>query len=171
MCKTTRKQPTMKTKGMLKHLAVGVMASIVCVTNVRAQSAEALINKLLEKGILTQKEAEDLKQEAGQTNLVSASKWRINDAIKNITLFGDLRFRYEYRGAENVAGSGGTGSSYVRERFRYAARIGLRGDLFDDFYYGLRLETSSNPRSPWVTFGDDSNPTPFAKNSDGIGVG
>ena len=102
------------------------MALMLCITNVRAQSADSLINKLLEKGILTEKEAQDLKKEAGQTNLVSASKWRINDAIKNISLFGDLRFRYEYRGAENVAGSGGIGSSYVRERFRYAARIGLR---------------------------------------------
>ena len=147
------------------------MTLMLCITNVRAQSADSLINKLLEKGILTEKEAQDLKKEAGQTNLVSASKWRINDAIKNISLFGDLRFRYEYRGAENVAGSGGTGSSYVRERFRYAARIGLRGDLFDDFYYGLRLETSSNPRSPWITFGDDTGTTPSAKNSDGVNIG
>lgn len=147
------------------------MALTVCLTNVRAQTADALINKLIEKGILTEKEAQDIKKEAGQTSLVSASKWRINDAIKSIGLFGDLRFRYEYRGAENVAGSGGTGSSYVRERFRYAARIGLRGELFDDFYYGLRLETSSNPRSPWVTFGDDTGTTPSAKNSDGVNIG
>ena len=35
----------------------------------------------------------------------------------------------------------------------------------------MRLDTASNPRSPWITFGDDSNPTPFAKNSDGINVG
>ena len=148
------------------------MALILCRTNVRAQSTDALINKLLEKGILTQKEAQDLKkEEAGETNLVSASKWRINDAIKNISLFGDLRFRYEYRGAENVAGSGGTGNSYVRERFRYAARIGLRGDLFDNFYYGLRLETASNPRSPWITFGDDTGTAPSAKNSDGVNIG
>src|SRR2546426_7370061 len=143
----------MKSKRMLRHLAVGSMALMLCATNVRAQSADALINKLLEKDILTQKEAQDLKQEAGQTNLVNASKWRINEAIKNISLFGDLRFRYEYRGAENVAGSGGTGSSYVPERFCYSPRIGLRGDLFADFFYGLRLETSSNPRSPSITFG------------------
>ena len=50
-------------------------------------------------------------------------------------------------------------------------RVGLRGELFDDFYYGVRIETSTNPRSPWVTFGDDTNPTPSAKNSDGINIG
>src|SRR5207248_11205005 len=120
---------------------------------------------------LTEKEAEQIKNETSSTNVVSASKWKIDQAIKSIGLFGDLRFRYEYRAAENVPGSGGTGSSYVRERFRYAARFGVRGDLFDDFYYGLRLETSSNPRSPWVTFGDDTATTPSAKTSDGINIG
>src|SRR5690349_696523 len=122
------------------------------------QSADALINKLVEKGILTQKEGQDLLAEtAPSTNLLSASKWKLNDAIKNITLFGDVRFRYEHRSAQNFpAETGDPQSAYYRERFRYAVRLGLRGDLFDDFYYGLRLETSSNPRSPWVTFGDDT---------------
>ena len=46
----------------------------------------------------------------------------------------------------------------------------MRGDLFDDFYYGLRLETSSNPRSPWVTFGGAS-PGPFGKSNTGVDIG
>ena len=66
---------------------------------------------------------------------------------------------------------GASGSTYERERFRYAVRVGIRGDLLDDFYYGLRLDTSSNPRSPWITFGDDSNPTPSSKSSDTIAIG
>ena len=141
------------------------LSSILFAVQSPAQSADALINKLLEKGILNEQEAKDLKQETYQTNLVSASKWKLSDSIKNINLYGDLRFRYEYRGAENNSPlSGASGSAYERERFRFAARIGLRGDLFDHFYYGLRLETSTNPLSPWVTFCDDSNSTPSAKN-------
>src|SRR5437867_7593749 len=109
----------MKSKRMLRHLAAGSMALMMCITNVRAQTADALINKLLEKGILTEKEAQDLKKEAGQTNLVSASKWKLSDSIKNINLFGDVRFRYEYRAAENPAAYTLTpGNAYVRERFR-----------------------------------------------------
>src|SRR5690348_15100035 len=106
-------------------------------TRVQAQSADALINKLVQKGILTDQEAKDLMSETMQTNQVSSSKWKISDAIKSIQLFGDLRFRYEYRGADNAPGSGSTKDDYVRERFRYAVRIGIRGDLFDNFYYGL----------------------------------
>lgn len=136
--------------------------------------ADALINKLVEKGILTDKEAKDLLAETARTtNEVSPSKWKLSQAIKDIGIFGDIRFRYEYREtANNAPGlSGSSQEDYYRERFRYALRFGIRGDLFDKFYYGLRLETSTNPRSPWVTFGDDSNPTPSAKNSDGINVG
>jgi hypothetical protein len=154
-----------------KTVAAGALACAVLTGNAQNQSADALINKLLEKGILTQKEADELRGEAVQTNVPSASKWRIDKAIKEIGLFGDLRFRYEHRSAENVPGSGATGDNYVRDRFRYAARIGLRGDLFDNFFYGLRVDTSSNPRSPWVTFGDDTSTTPSAKNSDGINIG
>src|SRR2546430_16558668 len=99
----------MKSKRMLRHLAVGAMTLMLCITNVRAQSADSLINKLREKGILTEKEPHDLKKEAGQTNLVSASQWSINDAIKNISRFGDLPFRYEYRGPENLPSSGRPG--------------------------------------------------------------
>lgn len=154
-----------------KTIAVAIFACACLAPNLPAQSADALINKLLEKGILTEKEAQELKNDVTQTNTPPASKWKISDAIKSIGLYGDVRFRYEYRAADNVPGSGESGSTYERERFRYAVRIGLRGDLFDDFYYGLRIETSSNPRSPWVTFGDDTNPTPSAKNSDGVNIG
>jgi hypothetical protein len=140
--------------------------------------ADALVHKLVQKGILTEKEGQDILAETitnmpNIASLSSASKWKLNNAIKNIELFGDVRLRYEYRGAANNAPGldGSNNRDYYRERFRYALRFGLRGELFDNFYYGLRLETSTNPRSTWVTFGDDSNPTPSAKNSDGINIG
>jgi hypothetical protein len=160
----------MKSIKTYQTLGLTALATLAATTHAPGQSAEALVNKLVQKGVLTEKEGKDLMSET-DTNLVSASKWRLNQAFKNINLFGDVRFRYEYRGADNAPKSGSTTDDYMRERFRYAVRIGLKGDLFDDFYYGVRLETSTNPRSPWVTFGDDSNPTPSAKNSDGIGIG
>jgi len=171
----------MKTIRLCRALALGALVwmaalGIGVVTN--AQTSDPALNALVKKGFLTEQEAKDALADA-QTNLVSgseeklpsASKWKISDAIKSIGLYGDLRFRYEYRGADNAPGSGASGDTYYRERFRYAVRVGLRGDLFDDFYYGLRVETSSNPRSPWVTFGDDTNPTPSDKTKDTIGIG
>ncbi|HWX20865.1 MAG TPA: putative porin [Candidatus Binatia bacterium] len=151
---------------------VSLAAAIASQAQTQKLSPEALLDKLVKKGVLTDQEAQELMTDGTQTNLPSASKWKINDAIKSIQLFGDVRFRYEYRAAENPGpASGAAGNTYYRDRFRYALRAGLRGDLFDDFYYGLRLETSSNPRSPWVTFGDDTASTPSAKTSDGVNVG
>ncbi len=169
----------MKTKLTCKALITAALASGACVTQLQAQqSADALINKLVQKGILTEKEAKEIMAEGSQTNNAAvASKWKIDKAIKEIGLFGDVRFRYEYRGTENAPGSGTTGNAFYRERWRYALRLGVRGDLFDNFYYGLRVETSSNPRSPWVTFANDTGSTanspgtPFDKSKDGVNVG
>jgi hypothetical protein len=164
----------MKLKAKRGLLVVGTAAvalSAGAQTPPSAPSADALINKLVQKGILTEQEAKDLMNETVQTNMAAPSKWKLSKAIKSIELFGDVRLRYEYRAADNAPGSGSNQDTYYKERFRYAVRVGLRGDLFDDFYYGLRVETSTNPRSTWVTMGDDSNPTPSAKNSDGVNLG
>lgn len=162
----------MKKELVCKVMVTAVVVSGAGISSAGAQSADALVNKLVQKGILTRDEAKELMAEASQTNLVSASKWKLGDSLKNIQLYGDVRFRYEMRSAGNSPlATGVEGSSYDRERFRYALRIGLKGDLFDNFFYGIRVETSSNPRSTWVTFGDDTNPTPSAKNNDSINLG
>ena len=185
-------------------LVAGATALIAFVPQAHADSSsDALINKLEQKGILSSDEAKELRIEAEQseTNLISqmpASKWQLSSAIKSIQLFGDVRLRYEYRGADNPwpnpapgstlgnGNSGETGKTYDRERFRYALRFGIRGDLQDDWNYGIRIETSSNPRSQFVTFGDDTGKTlansanaatppnggtPSDKTSDFLGVG
>jgi hypothetical protein len=112
--------------------------------------------------------------------LQGGEKWKLFPAITELELFGDLRLRYEYRGGRTddtpVAppgqGVAGTHDWQERERERYRLRLGLRGTVLDDWFFGLRLETSSSPRSTNVTMGDDSSTNgPFSKASDGIAVG
>ena len=89
-------------------------------------------------------------------------------------LYGDVRVRYEYRGGRTagvMVRRDIRNDWQERKRERYRLRLGLRGTLVDDWFFGLRLETSTSPRSTNVTFGDDSSNGPFAKNSDGISVG
>lgn len=53
-------------------------------------------------------------------------------------------------------------------------RFGIKGDASDDWNYGIRLETSTNPRSPRATFGSNGtsgNVTPSDKSGSGINVG
>jgi hypothetical protein len=143
-------------------------------------TSDPIVDALIEKGIITRSEASKIEAEiaARQTNAVHetppvpASGIKVSDTVKNMQLFGDVRFRYEYRGADNVPGA--SPDTFSRERGRYAARVGLRGDLFDDFNYGIRLETANNPRSPWSTFGNNTTSgsvTPSDKNSSGIYLG
>jgi hypothetical protein len=159
-------------------LFAGAAALTAAASQAQADSAsDSLINKLEQKGILSSDEAKELKAESAQdeTNLINempASKWKIADSIKSIGLYGDVRLRYEYRSADNVPGA--AQDRYYRERFRYALRFGIRGDLFDDWSYGIRLETSTNPRSPWDTFGSSGtagSATPSDKSGSGIGIG
>ena len=122
---------SMTETGTIRALALTVLAATLLTTNGQTpSSADALINKLVQKGILSESEAKELISETAETNRPSASKWKLSDSVKSIGLYGDVRFRYEYRGADNAPGSGASGGTYQRERFRYAVRIGIRGDLF-----------------------------------------
>jgi hypothetical protein len=141
-------------------------------------SSDPVLDLLLQKGIVTEAEVAKAKADADRirsNNLANAmppieSKWKIGNAFKNIEFYGDVRLRYENRQANDPA------EGMIRlDRLRYSVRLGLRGDLYDDFYYGLRLDTASNPRSPWVTFGTSSSGVPyqgpFGKSTTGINVG
>jgi hypothetical protein len=104
-------------------------------------------------------------------------KWKLFPAITELELFGDMRFRYEYRGGRTPGDGPNPNDWQERERERYRLRLGLRGTLLDDWFFGLRLETSASARSTNVTFGDDTSSSspggggPFAKGSDVVYVG
>src|SRR5206468_3502081 len=114
-------------------------------------------------------------------DLQGGEKWKLFPALTELELFGDFRLRYEYRGgrtddtpvAAPSPGVAGTHDWQERERERYRLRFGLRGTVLDDWFFGLRLETSSSARSTNVTMGGDAGNGngPFNKGDDGIAVG
>jgi hypothetical protein len=110
--------------------------------------------------------------------LESAEKWKLFPAITELELFGDLRLRYEYRGGRLPSNDPDHPNDWQeRERERYRLRLGLRGTLLDDWFFGVRLETGASARSSNVTFGADTSTDspggggPFAKGDDGVYVG
>jgi len=141
-----------------------------------ADPSDPVLNLLLQKGIISQQELDKAKAEAEAIRTNNAnlppmeSKWRINNAFKSVELFGDLRLRYENRGVHDP----GDGRIELN-RERMAMRLGLRGEVLDDFYYGVRLDTANNPRSPWVTLGTSSSGAPyqgpFGKSTFNVDVG
>jgi hypothetical protein len=156
-------------------LALAVETAHADTTNSVANSdpSDPILNLFLQKGFITQGEADKARAEVQEmrSNEVSElppppSKWKISDGIKDIEFYGDARLRYEDRSATAPGNNG----SIDLNRYRYAIRLGIRGEAFDDFYYGIRMETSSNPRSTMVTLGS-SSPGPYGKSAGTIAVG
>lgn len=160
--------------------AAGIIAALSSNTTiVKASDDDDLILDLfVQKGFVSQDEANRVKAEAearrtNETQTAQApeiSNWKITKALKNEELFGDVRLRYEDRSANDPSGN-----SIDLQRYRYAVRFGLRGNLFDNFYYGMRIETSANARSSWATFGTSSSGVPYqgpyGKSTAGINIG
>lgn len=168
---------------MFKKIAlIAVLAGFLLPSmSIFAQDAGALLDLLVKKKLITDQEAEEVRAElTKQVSETSGGKWKLSAPITEIELYGDARMRYEYRGGRTVddnplatpgAGVAAHNDWQERERERYRLRIGLRGTLVDDWFFGVRLETSTSSRSTNVTFGDDSSNGPFNKTSDAISVG
>ena len=122
--------------------AAGVMIS----NTANAQSSDALLDKLVDKGVLTVKEANDLRAESDKnfTTAIS-SKFGMPDWVTALKLNGDVRGRYENFSSDNRA-------FVERTRFRYRLRFGLTAQLMDNFEAGFKLTTAD----PTGSFGGNS---------------
>ena len=138
-----------------------------------AQESGALLDLLVKKKIISDQEAEEIRGELNKEfSQNPAGKLKLSTPLTELEIYGDARVRYEIRN-----GNSGPPSTLVtnpddaqqRNRHRYRMRLGLRGTLVDDWFFGLRLETSASARSTNVTFGDDAGP--FGKTSDPVYVG
>ena len=136
----------------LKCTTVGALASVAFCANAAAQSPDALLDKLVQKGILTRQEADDLRKETDKdSSKATAKALSLPSWVTSFKLGGDFRGRYEEHHANNPAISD-------RDRFRYRLRYGVTATLLDDFEVGFRL-ASGNPNS---TFGGN----PLSANTD-----
>src|SRR4051812_42172600 len=133
------------------HIGLAAAAALALVNGAEAQTADALLNKLVQKGVLTQSEADDLKKE---TDLGFAKAYQVKSGIPSwVTSFkigGDLRGRMEGFYAD-PKDDFGNDLMKDRTRFRYRVRLGAVATLFDNLEAGFRI-TSSEPRE---NFGGD----------------
>lgn len=166
----------MKLKTYLFGFAAVCAGILVPAKTAHAQSGSAqnsaLLDALVKKGVLSDQEAEDINaQEEKQWASTGASKIQMPSSIKTITFYGDLRLRYEYRQGSSPAGytaSGGGFSnapeSQTLSRWRYRLRLGLKGDLYDSVFYGLRAATNYYyNRSGNINFGASGMGGPFGE--------
>jgi polyhydroxyalkanoate synthesis regulator phasin len=145
----------------MKKLIGLVVAGAVLLTAVpsgwaASTEVDALIQKLVEKGVLTKEEGNDIKQEIAKDSKTFQED-RINqtmpDWVKNTKLKGDLRVRYQYERREN--------DTEARSRGRIRYRLGLENKVNDQWKVGAGLasaevgSTTDDARSTNQTFTDN----------------
>ena len=92
---------------MLKNICTSSLAGLIALAagGAFAQDDQALIDALLRKGILTQKEDEKIQQEVLKNPAVSEqaqSPIKLAPWIKELKLSGDLRLGYQYDTAQLI---------------------------------------------------------------------
>src|SRR4051812_47113395 len=129
------------------------------------QSADALIEKLVTKGILTKEEAKELREEANKGfTQAYQSKAGMPDWLTSFKISGDFRARYDglFNPQLDPGAPAGTPPIDDRHRFRYRLRVGAVATMRDDFEVGFKLTSAENnsglggdPLSANTTFADN----------------
>lgn len=150
-----------KQKWTMGLLAIAAVAGYVI--NGQAQSVDSLLDKLVDKGVLSVKEANDLREETDKDFAKAYSaKSGMPDWVSALKFNGDIRGRYEsFYFPNDTAGV----NSVDRQRFRYRMRFGVTATLADSFEAGFRLTSSEaanggsggDPISGNTTFQDNGS--------------
>ncbi|MDA8387263.1 MAG: putative porin [Nitrospiraceae bacterium] len=152
-----RTRPGRLFAAMLAFFLVAV--PLVFAVNANAETdMSTLVNKLVQKGVLSQNDANNILAQSNRGN-EQLPAW-----LKKISIGGDLRLRYEYRDKEGLA----SGTANLG-RFRY--RINVAGQVLDNMKVVGRLASSSgDPRSQNVTFGTGIGSNHFTFSGEPIAI-
>jgi hypothetical protein len=172
-----------KSKRYGVYVLLLVMFMIVSTTFLLGRSfagdMEILLDDLVNKGVLTKQDAEDILKKMKETKTKEMEKakaegkapepeWTKNipdwiknppDWIKNMKFSGDLRLRYDYLDREPPESS--TAEDIARNRGRFRYRLGVETQIVDDVKVGFGLASGSgNPRSNNQTFDSEFTKKP-----------
>lgn len=137
---------------------------LVFAVSAYAQSSDALLKKLVEKNLITPKEADDLKKETTvDFDKVYRSKTGLPDWVTSLKISADVRGRFESFQTENDV-PGAAAPNKDRTRYRYRLRVGAVATMKDDFELGFRFTSGEpqgnfggDPISPNATFQDNGS--------------
>jgi hypothetical protein len=109
------------------------------------QSMDSLLDKLVDKGVLSVKEANDLREESDKdfTKAYSA-KSGMPEWVSSFKWNGDFRARFEENNADDPF-------YHTRDRYRIRARLGAYVGFVDQFDVGIRLATGNPQTNPGGT--------------------
>jgi Putative porin len=136
---------------ILKSKYVLALAGLTALTTCAALADnQALIDVLIRKGILTQKDAEEIESELSKNPIAAptpSTALKLAPWIKELKLSGDLRLRYQYDDEQRQEPSGpnATGTNHVAQRSRWRFRLRLNAEMKFDagFFAGFSLTTNN----------------------------
>jgi hypothetical protein len=151
----------------LTFLLTGALFLGAPIIQAQDDTTDILIQVLLRKGILSESEASEIRQEvsvvaeARKAQIVDAAVAQVESSyasapsvpmpskLSNLTLSGNARFRYHYENIESRSGENND-----RSRWRYRIRLGSIYQFKESPYsLGVQLETATSNDSNNANFG------------------
>ncbi len=125
--------------------------------SVYAGEIDILLQKLVDKGVLSGAEAQQVKyetQEQVKKDVATGKSSSLPAWVQNIKLKGDLRLRYQYKHDQST-------TAYAKDTQigRVRVRLGLESKINEKLFAGIGIATNSggDPRSTNITFGDKNS--------------
>jgi polyhydroxyalkanoate synthesis regulator phasin len=140
-------------KRVKRALSVLALALLLASTNMTAHAQskgdQALIDALVRKGVLSEKEAEEISAETAKEAVnTSAAKIQIGDWVKEMKIGGDLRLRFQADQRTPMILTnpllGPQDRNINRDRWRFRLRLTADFKLAGNFFGGVMLSTSDN---------------------------
>jgi Putative porin len=137
-------------KSALPLLAIAALsASTSLVANAQSKGDQALLDALVRKGVLTEKEAAEISAEtAKEVTAPPPGKIQIGDWVKELKLSGDLRIRNQWDQRTPMILTnpklGAQDRDIPRDRWRFRLRLSADFKLESNFFGGVMLSTSDN---------------------------
>jgi hypothetical protein len=150
----SRSSHSLRSLNALTGIVAGLLSSGA--TLLHAQDANVLLDKLVQKGILSSQEGAEVRAEMQQDAAQSpASKIALSDSVTQLKIYGDLRYRYQYNAAETQPGASVVGIE--QDRNRYRLRLNADVLLGPHIFAGVQLQTGATSDSGNQTYSTDFN--------------
>ncbi len=151
-------------KPIQSSIALLAVASAALPGGAQAQDSGALLDALVQEGILKESKAEQIRAKlAGDSAKTSAGKIKLDSSVKELKLYGDARFRYQWDEVRAQSANASTTASRDLQRERIRLRIGADAKLSDEFTAGFQLSTAQTADSDNQTVGSSGEGAGFGK--------
>ena len=149
-----------------KAVTVAVAALIGAGASVAQANDDAILDLLVKKGVVSQREANDLREQADAQMAQAVqdnSKIKVSSWLQSLTFYGDFRLRDEFNhdqfnNAANTAPATAR-SKADEQRFRYRARVGALMEFQDWVTFNFRVATGQAQGATGETNPNSANQT------------